>query len=239
MKVTLWVAMGVLACATSAFARGSIILTLTPYSAPGLATATVQVDLTITDTGGVPDCMFIDVYRRAVYPCGSLGLVQRIPRQLGTRSLQIVDTVTPNTSYRYFVVSTQSIGPPCDSQAFQREFDPYGYGFDIQAYTTVGPDPTPLVKGRLVTTNDATPNFALEHCSDDCSGIWAGVGGPEVRAYVDTGTELLLYGTAPYCCSTGGWMIQVTNAVPHPCAPVDVEARDWSDLKMLYRDATR
>jgi hypothetical protein len=226
MKALLSFAIGVLASAPAAFG-GSITMTLTPSSAP----AAVAVDLTITDTGGAAGCTYIMIRRRAIFPCGLVDVVQFIPRQLGTWTVQFTDTVNPNTSYEYRAFGFGS----CTESEFQEEFDPYGYGFPIKAYTTVGPDPTPIAHGRLVTSIDASAQFGLEPCSDSCAGAYGGSAGPEVLQYIDTGTELYLYGTLPFCCSSSGWLFQVTSAAPHPCPPIAVETRTWSNLKQLYR----
>ena len=88
MKTLLWFTIGVLASVAPVLA-GSIVIQLTPYSAPGVPNAAVQIDLTINDTGGASDCTSFGLRRQAVYPCDASApqLIQCIARQPGTRTL--------------------------------------------------------------------------------------------------------------------------------------------------------
>lgn len=244
MKTLLWFTIGALYSASPAFARG-IDIQLTPHSAPGVPTASVQIDLTIEDTGGASDCTSFALRRRAVYPCDRSApqVIQCIPRQPGTRTLQFYDNVALDTTYLYDVVGYgPSFAPPgtclfflSDQHTFQQVFDPHGWAFPILAWTTVGPDPTPIAHGRLLPPVDASANFALESCSDGCPDAWQGYAGPEVLQYIGTDTELLLYGNVSYCCNCCGWLFDITSAVPQPCVPLAVQPRTWSNFKRLYR----
>jgi hypothetical protein len=229
----------ILSLASSALA-GRIDIVLTPLATPGESNAGVVIDVTITDTGGAPTCTNIGIRRRAVYYCGGLNswqLAGCIARQSGT--VRLFDTVSANTSYVYEAIgytgASGACGPPSDPAEFLAAFDYTGWGFPILAYTSVGPDPTPIGHGRLLTNPDATPNFYLESCAISCPGIASGIGPPEVIQYVGTGIEVLVYGTVSYCCNCCGYLIYATSAVPMPCAPVGVEERPWSTLKRLYR----
>jgi hypothetical protein len=240
MRSLLWFAIGVLGCVAPAVA-GSITIALTPYSDPAAPNGAVGINLTINDTGGASGCTSIGIRRRAVFPCGGSGqVILCIPRQAGTRVLQFYDVVPRNTSYFYDAIGFGTLpagvcGFQSDQYAFQQAFDATGWGFPIWAWTTVGPDPTPIAHGRLVQPVDASANFAIEYCTDSCIGLGEGFGSPDVAQYVGAGTEVFLYGTASYCCNCCGFLIQATSAVPQPCPPVSVEPRAWSNVKQLYR----
>ena len=212
------------------------------FSAPGSVHAGVILDVQINDSGGASDCLTIGIRRRAIYPCGPWIGIQCIPRQSGVRTLQLIDgSVDLNTSYVYEAVGYGFVPAACvfqsDPSAFNRAFDPTGWGFPIIVFTTVGPDPTPIAHGRLVVSHDATPAFQIESCADGCPTYFgSGYGTPELNPYIGTDTEVFLYGTIAYCCNCCGHLMNVTSVVPHSCLPpIAVDMKAWADVKQLYK----
>jgi hypothetical protein len=215
------------------------VITATPFSSPGVPTAAVRLDLSIEDTGGVPDCTAFVIERRTMFPlCGNAVRVECIPRQSGTRVLQFFDSVSPNTSYRYEVVGYS--GPagiclfPSDPFAFQQAFDPHTWAFPIIVYTTVGPDPTPVAQGTLIDPVDASATFQIASCPDGCSGNgWQGYGAA-AAPYINSGANVWVYGTIDYCCNCCGWLIGATQVTPHDCLTIATETQAWGQVKRLY-----
>lgn len=219
----------------------SIQITATSSSSPGMSTGNVRLDLQIEDNGGVPDCGAFVIMRKPIFPCGSPLEIQCIIRQTGTRTLQFFDTVSANTSYRYEVVGYSTPYPgvplcsgPSSPSEFQRSFDPNGFGFPIQVFTTVGPDPTPIAQGRLTQPVDACHLFGLQNCADGCNAVMGG-DGDAATPYIDTDVDVWLYGTIEYCCNSCTWVLTATQVVPHGCGPVAVASQPWSQVKALYR----
>jgi len=230
-----------LAMAAAPAHASSIVLSATNTPTPGLVT----LDLTINDTGGAPGCTAFSLIRRAILPCGAPTRIQCIPRQGGSQTLQFQDTVAPNTSYIYEVHGSGAWGfPLCyyatDSYEFQHAFDPHGWAYPIQAFLTVGPNPTPIAHGTLLQPIDGSTTFRLQTCSEDCpTGFEAGSGPADLSQYIGTGTEVYLYGTVQYCCNSAGFLLGVTSVAPGPCGPVAVSLRPWTSVKRLYQDPSR
>ena len=203
--------------------------------------AVVVLQLDITDNGGAPDAVRFGVRREGVYPCDLPTTVACLERQAGTRTVTLYDTTAePNHTYQYEVVGMRA---NCidfsDPSVFALRFDPTGWGFPIIAVVTVGPDATPIAHGRLNSMHDGTLSFGFESCGGcpyvPASNFPHGEAGPDVTQYVDTGTELLLYGSVSYCCNWNGYIMHVTSATPQDCVSVAVRPQTWTGAKTLYR----
>jgi hypothetical protein len=209
------------------------------------STGLVILDVEIQDTGGLPTCRVIGIQRMAFYPCGGgTEVIACIERDFGTtRTLQILDSVPSNTSYRYEAVgyvtppfSPDPICPPpqrFDHDQFIGEFG-YGWpGIPILAYASVGN--APMAHGSLVSPTDACVSFEVQACADQCPRWHGGLSAdPEVMQYVDTGMEVMLYGTVEYCCNSCVYQFRVSSATPQGCT-VAVEDHTWAKVKKLFR----
>ena len=219
---------------------GSITIDATPFA--DAASASVALDVHITDYGELPDCAMCGIRRRAIYPCGPLEDVVCIARENGTRTVHFVDaTVARNTTYEYEAIGFAPSPEPCtipfaDPNTFATAFFPSGFPIEIAAFVTVGPDPTPVLHGRLVSQDDAAANFfVLSTCSNSCFG-GGGWGNASVAAYFDTGIDVLVYGSIYLCGNPcGGYALYATAAEPRQCPPIAVDAKTWTHVKRLYR----
>jgi hypothetical protein len=230
-----------LALAVAPVHAGSIILSATNNATPGYVT----LDVTITDTGGAPDCTAFALIRRAILPCGAPVQIECIPRQGASQTLQFQDTVARNTSYMYEVqghggpLGLPICGYRTNSYEFQQAFDPHTWGFPILAFLTVGPNPTPIAHGTLLQPFDAAATFNLDPCPGSCpTGFDAGAGTSDLNQYIGAGTAVDLYGTVQYCCNCCGFLLDVTSVAPRPCEPTAVSSRSWTNVKHLYQDAS-
>jgi hypothetical protein len=227
-----------------ALAAGQIEMTVTPYAQESEPNGLVILDIAITDPSGAADCDVIVINRKAIYPCGDWQTVTCIPRPDGTtETVQVFDTLPTNVSYMYEAVGYRalpvpSLCPPllpCDLLTFRQQFSPTGWGFPIIAVVSLGAEPPPVAHGTLVTPVDAAANFMIEPCADSCPDYFLqGGGGANLLQYVDTGTEVFVYGNVSYCCNCCGHLIYGADAEPRTCT-VAVENRSWGQLKQLFR----
>ena len=222
---------------------GSFVIEATPFA--DATSASVALDVTITDNGELlPDCATFGIRRRAIYPCGDGWKdVACIARVNGTRTLHLVDTdVARNTTYEYqaigYAPSLESCTVPFgDEFAFEGAFFYSGFPFPILEFVSVGPDPTPIAHGQLVSQDDPAANLGIFQCSDSCLQL-VGAGGAglaNVAGYVDTGIDVLVYGDIFYNGNSAGYMFGATAAEPQECPPIAVEAKTWTHVKRLYR----
>ena len=219
---------------------GSIVLEATPFA--DATSASVALDVAITDNGELlPDCASFGIRRRAIYPCGSWEDVLCIARESGTRTLHFVDAdVERNTSYQYEAIGNAASPEACtmplaDQFAFQAAFFYSGFPVPILEFVTVGPDPTPVAHGQLVSQDDAAANFGIGTCANTCLlPLGGGWGGPSVAAYFDTGIEVKVYGTIDYCGNGCWYVLYAMSAAPAPCPPIAVEPKTWTYMKRLY-----
>ena len=227
-------------------AGGSITIDATPLA--DATSASVVLEVAITDNGELPDCARFGIRRRALYPCGDWEDVTCIAREKGTRTLFFVDTdVARNTTYQYEAIGYAPSTEPCtiplaDQIGFAAAFFPSGWPVPIFEFVTVGPDPTPVLHGQLASQDDPTANFFIRStCSNSCFGVLGtgGWGNASVAAYFDTGIDVLVYGTIGYCGNPCFYVLYATAAEPRACTPIAVEAQTWTHVKRLYKDATR
>ena len=232
-----------LAAGATPAVAGSIVIDATPFADAN--STMVALEVTITDNGELlPDCATFGIRRRAIYPCGPWEDVACIARENGTRTLYFVDDeVERNTTYQYEAIGYATSEAPCtvpfaDGFAFQDAFFYSGFPFPILAFVSVGPDPTPVAQGQLVSQDDAAANVAFRsQCSNSCLQLF-GAGGwglPGVAAYFDTGIDVLVYGIIQYNGNSAGYTLGATAAEPRQCPPIAIGAKTWTDVKRLYR----
>jgi len=198
----------------------------------------VTVTVTIQDTGGAPDCGSFHLVRTTLVYSEPATETRCIPRTIGTTTThQFIDTLPPNRAFHYTVVGMMCFAPcvcisQSDQDVFNSTFSPWGLG--IHAYVDTGPaESTPIAHGRLWSTGFAYPTHSIEGCpGTEDLGAFAS---PDALPYVDTGIELLVYGSAFFDVQNGP-MVSVTSVVPWTCEePVGVDPRSWGSVKALYR----
>lgn len=182
----------------------------------------IAVDVIVQDDGLGTGCTSFTLQRRSLLECDDAYVtLATIPRVNGTH--QVFDgPLPPNSAYKYRIL-------PC--AGFEWAYD-CGYGLGITALAaTTGPGVTPIGHGTL--ESPGTP-YSFVYCGGyDCSGANVVYVSPQALPYVNSGIEVVIYGTLERNCQWE-WFYLVSEAVPASCT-VDVAPSTWSAAKGIFR----
>ncbi len=221
---------GILLTVSSTVHAGTITMTSTAYP------DSVVINLTITDTGEVPGCGWLTVLR------DGQETFLYVQRRFGTTIVRrMVDTNVQHNSLYCYQMDLR-LGPfpvACPTGNFCTAFECF-----VPTHTCVntGPDPAFLGQGLLSSKfPDGTPVDRIEAqallypCGspDNFFGLWQI--SSDVWQYIDSGTDVNVYGAYACCLPQGVWALEAQLATPAPCV-LKVESATWGKVKSLYRD---